>query len=115
MNNYNYTTLDGIKAAAEELNEKAASLGLDFDFELRLDEGVALISVWDHPKKGDYTKLWGCTTAITAKEIEYAALGAEKWLQDFLPTLEAALTEKAAKLEIELLSIRERLAKNNNA
>ena len=114
--NYDFTTLAGINAAAEELNTKAEALGLDLDIAIHPEEDRVEFSFWTKAGE-DYNQEWREWVASTAESLARIFEDAGAFIQEYKKKYKqgrlTALAQRAEKIEAELAAIREELDKEN--
>lgn len=100
-----FTTLEGVKNAAVDLNVAATRLGLDLDISLRPDEANANATI--------FTKSGGVYHLEQSFYGEYSPAGIEKmfgqiadYLDKYSVSRKEHLAKRAADLEAELAEVR---------
>ena len=105
---HDYTTLAGITAAASKLNTEAAAWGLDFDLDIRVDEGTFQVAFWTK-ESGSYENRWSTSGRIEAETIEAALDDAADWLTGYRLGVKTGLEQAVAALQSENEALRKML------
>lgn len=81
--NYDFTTLAGVKAVAESINETADKKGVDFDLEIRPEENKVRAVFWVRGDDGKYKNLFATYNVLTPEGVNEALWSSIIWLAGY--------------------------------